>query len=150
MHQFFKMKGRGKTLASDLKVGCFSSPFHFFFQDYEKQMDEQSVEITHTNTHRWGCVSDKKTWQTVLDVLVLPQRQRNRQLRVTHDSPCPSVCVITPRKMTFFSKQSNTNNFSYIVCLQTYTFHTRQAEGDRTIPTTHKFTLLMVMIVWPL
>lgn len=46
--------------------------------------------------------------------------------------------------MTFLSKQSNNNNgYFYIVWrVKAYTFHSWQAEGDKTLATINKFSFL--------
>lgn len=145
-HQFLKMKGSKKKKIgkrSEGRMFFFSIPLFLFRIMKKKKPYDRSVRSI---THRWGCVFDKKRGWSVLvrceEVQRPPQWQCNRQLCVTHDMLCASVCIIIP-------KQSSTNNNCYVVWRRAHTFHTRQAEGDKILPTTNKFTFLMMFILLP-
>lgn len=109
------------------------------FRILEKQMDEQSVEITHTHSQVRACLCDGLTHKSVSSFCQRGEcchsGSYNGQLRVTHDIPLfASVCIITLRKMTFFSKQSNIKSYSYNRVWRGiyFSFQTNRGRQDNT------------------
>lgn len=150
-HQMMKENKRKKPLAAHLKVGCFPSPFHFFFfpfEEYEKQTDDWSVEISYTQVR--VCL-----WQTILSALVhckevLSIATMAAQQAITCHTWHPlCFCVYNYRGKWHSSPNKATTTTATFTSYEedAFTFHSRQAEGDKTLATMNKFTVLMRVIL---